>query len=106
MKATFISVMALGVAATMAGPADRALAGEPMVLTEQQLDKVTAGEHVLIAVQVNIGSGNGILIDITDPANPSLPDGKDIRRDITVEVFDQSHHAVDAASRWRIFGER
>jgi len=45
MKATFISLMALGVAAAMAGPADRALADEPMVLTDGQLDQVTAGQH-------------------------------------------------------------
>jgi hypothetical protein len=43
MKTTFISVMALGVAAAMAGPADNAQAGEPMVLTDAELDRVTAG---------------------------------------------------------------
>jgi hypothetical protein len=46
MKTTFISLMALGVAAAIAGPADRALADEPMVLTDAQLDRVTAGAHV------------------------------------------------------------
>ena len=43
MKTTFISLIALGVAAAMAGPADRALAGEPMVLTDAELHQVTAG---------------------------------------------------------------
>jgi hypothetical protein len=42
MNTTFISLMALGVVATMAGPANRALAGEPMVLSDSQLDQVTA----------------------------------------------------------------
>jgi hypothetical protein len=52
MKTTFISLMALGVAAAMAGPADRAQAGEPMVLTDAQLDQVTAGIALLLpAVQ-------------------------------------------------------
>lgn len=43
MKTTVFSLIALGVAAAMAGPADRALADEPMVLTDAQLDQVTAG---------------------------------------------------------------
>jgi hypothetical protein len=47
MKTTFISLIALGVAVAMAGPADRALA-EPMVLTDAQLDRVTAGDGVVL----------------------------------------------------------
>lgn len=43
MKTSLFSLLALGVAAAMAGPADRALADEPMVLTDAQLDQVTAG---------------------------------------------------------------
>jgi hypothetical protein len=50
MKITFISVMALGVAAAMAGPADRALAGEPMVLSDAELDQVTAGQEQISLV--------------------------------------------------------
>jgi hypothetical protein len=42
MKTSLFSLLALGVAATMAGPAERAQAGEPMVLTDAQLDRVTA----------------------------------------------------------------
>jgi hypothetical protein len=45
MKTTFICLIALGVAVAMASPADRALAGEPMVLTDAELDRVTAGSH-------------------------------------------------------------
>jgi hypothetical protein len=53
MKTTFISVMALGVAVAMAGPADRALADEPMVLTNAQLDRVTAGGEALATLVIN-----------------------------------------------------
>ncbi len=55
MKTTFISLMALGVAAAMAGPADRALAGEPMVLTDAQLDRVTAGAVIINLVGFPFG---------------------------------------------------
>jgi hypothetical protein len=47
MKTTFISVMALGVAVAMAGPADRA-AAEPIVLSAEQLDQVTAGLSISV----------------------------------------------------------
>jgi hypothetical protein len=50
MKTTFISLIALGVAAAMAGPADRAQADEPMVLSDAELDRVAAG-LLLPAVQ-------------------------------------------------------
>jgi hypothetical protein len=55
MKTTFISLIALGIAAAMAGPADRAHAGEPMVLTDAQMDTVTAGG----VVHWNVFPGEG-----------------------------------------------
>ncbi len=57
MKTTFISLIALGVAAAMAGPADRALADEPMVLTDAQLDRVTAGNMFLYAIFIQVANG-------------------------------------------------
>jgi hypothetical protein len=53
MKTTFISLMALGVAAAMAGPADRALADQPTVLTDAELDRVTAGGEALATLVIN-----------------------------------------------------
>jgi hypothetical protein len=56
MKTTFISLMALGVAVAMAAPADRAAAGEPMVLTDAQLDRVTAGLIIIEMKEVYVTS--------------------------------------------------
>ena len=52
MKFTLLSLLALGAFAMAVGPADRAAAGEPMVLSAGQLDEVTAGLGLLLpAVQ-------------------------------------------------------
>jgi hypothetical protein len=58
MMTTFTSVIALGVAVAMAVPADRA-AAEPMVLSTEQLDWVTAGKRAQDA-QPALGSGHFI----------------------------------------------
>jgi prepilin-type processing-associated H-X9-DG protein len=61
MKTTLFSLLALGVAAAMAFPADRALADEPMVLTDAQLDRVTAGgaEDVIVEFETPSGHSGG-----------------------------------------------
>ncbi len=56
MKSTLLSLMALGVAVAMAGPADRALAGEPFELSAAQMDSVTGGE-LLVIVTPKLTSG-------------------------------------------------
>ena len=48
MKFTLLSLLALGAFAMAVGPADRAAAGEPMELSAEQLDEVTAGMVVFI----------------------------------------------------------
>jgi hypothetical protein len=68
MKTTFISLIALGVAAAMAGPADRALADEPMVLTDAQLDQVTAGSNKLFVGNLSWDTDDGRLqIEVVGP---------------------------------------
>jgi hypothetical protein len=76
MKTTFISVMSLGVAAAIAGPADRT-AAEPMVLADAELDRVTGGERSYLQwelknVQVtSIQTGGKVSFDFRAPPRAS-----------------------------------
>jgi hypothetical protein len=43
MKTALLSLLALAAFAMAVGPADRAAAGEPLALTDAELDRITAG---------------------------------------------------------------
>lgn len=59
MKFTLLSLLALGAFAMAVGPADRAAAGEPMVLTDAQLDRVTAGQGLVEYALILVFSDSG-----------------------------------------------
>jgi hypothetical protein len=68
MKTILLSLLALGAFATAlaVGPVDRAAAGEQMVLTDAQLDRVTAGRRGQVQL------GDIVIVKELDSSSPKL----------------------------------
>jgi hypothetical protein len=106
MKSTFISVIALGVAVAMAGPVDRAAAGEPMVLTDAELDRVTAGSLLVLEVQaptvlpVQDGTSNTVVF-VETPIPPSDGASAPQRRAefVIIRIGHKINHALPPGER-------
>ena len=90
--------MTLGLTALLA-TAGAAMAGEPMALTDSELDRVTAGSVLVLEVQANLpiqdGTSNTILV-VETPIPPS--GGSSAPRKpaefVIVRIGQKIHHAL------------